>query len=149
MAEVTYLRFRNDNHRISLILFVIFVFTIIKFFTKDYKPYFGVYAFLSLLCLVTNIYFGRKATQMLHNAELRMNWFETEILKNFLITVLGVGTLYMFFVDGLYGICLLFKSFSWETLFIRIAVVVLGYKLAVSVANIQNALIWLSKDTWK
>jgi len=55
----------------------------------------------------------------------------------------------MFFVDGLFGIYLLFKSFSWGLLLVRIAVIVLGYKLAVSVANIQDALKWLSNHTWE
>jgi len=43
----------------------------------------------------------------------------------------------MFFVDGLFGIYLLFKSFSWGLLLVRIAVIVLGYKLAVSVAKLR------------
>ena len=149
MATVTYDQLKREIAKTISILIIILGFAIYKMFKNQVNTEYYILAIGSFLCIVGNTYFSIKSTKMLVNKSLAMNLFEVSTLRPVLIIVQGLIPIYLFFYKGLFGIYLLFDSFDWFLLFFRLIIIVISYHLTVSVGKIQDALKWLSQNTWQ
>jgi hypothetical protein len=148
MAGVTYVKFKEAIGKITFILITIIVFLsykVLKGNSTDEHIGILILAFLYLIAL-RSFYFT--AYKMLKDPKIRMNSTQKIIYDLSLIIGLGFFVLYLFAYKGVYGIYQLFSSFSWFLLILRIVIIIISGKLALAVATLQDALKWLSNETW-
>lgn len=149
MEKITYIQFRMDVNKVSLILFLFVSFIAYKLISGEVTiEYISIGGF-SLLCFFALNYFHKEAKKMLSDPRYQIGKMTVNLLEITVIGILGVLTLYILLKKGLYGLYTLIKSFDLFLLFFRFAITYLSFKLLASVANIQEVLKWLKSNTWE
>ena len=138
MERVTYIEFTRKAGESFFILAGIIIFSIYKLFIGglDYEYILiGVIAFIGIVAVVR---LGVIAKEALRSEDFQISYIDFDITGNVVILGLGLLSFYIFFVKGLYGIYLLFDSFSWALLFFRFVIIVLSFRLVHAVDKIQT-----------
>lgn len=148
MATVSYDKFKEDTGKAFLILMVILGFTTFKFVTGHVTTEYILIFAVSLFSIIAIRSFLIYSKKMMEDPNFRMSAFTIAVLHFVLTICLGVLSIYIFAIKGVYGTYQLFSSFSWFLLFFRIVIIVISVILANAVSNIQTVLTWLSKNTW-
>jgi hypothetical protein len=148
MAGITYERFQEDSIKTILILVGIICFLIFKFI----KGTFSIEYILMFVCSITSIFALRTflvhSKKMIEDQSYRMSSITITYLNFILIICLGLLSLYIFAIKGVYGTYKLFSSFSWLLLIFRIVVIIASSILMLAVERIQDVLKWLTINTW-
>lgn len=135
---------RHDTKKATFWLLLLFGFMIYRFIVVGINAESVILTALISMSLIALLFFYVIISKMRSNRK-QINFVAIDVLKEILVTGLGLFTLYLFVIKGIYGIYLVFKSFDWLTLIISLVIIFVSYKLASSVANIQDALKLFSK----
>lgn len=135
---------RYDTKKATFWLLLLFGIMIYRFIVVGINAETVILTALISMSLIALLFFHVIISKMRFNRK-KINFVAIDVLKEILVTGLGLFTLYIFVIKGIYGIYLVFKSFDWATLIISLVIIFVSSKLALSVANIQDALKLFSK----
>lgn len=138
MESVTLQEFNRQAGKAIIILVIFIGFSIYRIVKNTY----GFDHFVIIGVSVAGIVGIRQllliAEQRIESRSRKMKLWESALLGQILIFGLGILSIYIFIVKGVYGTYLLFNQFDFKTLLYRLAIIVASYQLVVAVSKIQT-----------
>lgn len=102
----------------------------------------------SILGLIAVSRLGIISKLALSEPDFKLKNYDHFFTGEVLIISLGIMSIYLFFVKGLYGLYELIHSFSWFLLFFRIMIIVLTFKLVSAVSVLQTVYKSIERKTY-
>lgn len=138
MGSVTHSKFREDSKKAGGILGIVMVVCIYKISKSTTILEYEIIFLCSLICyfgIRRLVYIGEQSFKI---AGYKITLLDSIIVGNIIILLLGVLSMYLFFVKGMYGLYKLLGDFSWTMLALRIFAVIFFHQLAYITYRLQT-----------
>ncbi len=138
MKSVTYSEYMGKTGESIIILVAIIVFCIYKLFKNSIDNEYIIIGTTSLIGIIAIGRLGSIVKKASQTDAFSISKIDSKITGLVIIYGLGLLSIYIFLVKGLYGIYLLFDNFTWTLLAIRVIIIFLSFRLVLAVSKIQT-----------
>jgi len=144
---ITYQKFKRECGKAFTILLLFIVFSVVKIIKDITNTEYIIILIVSVLCTIGIRGLIYMAEQKLEGNKKSLEIWKSIIYEWILILLLGLLSLYVFIVKGIYGIYLLIKHFTVGGLIYRIIVIAIAYQLIVATSVIQSVFKSLNNES--
>lgn len=140
MKSITHEEFSKNCGKALIVLFAIIIYCIYSYFKYGFDLFNTITFISSIICLLGVRRISIVGEKTITNKRYKINSADSITLEQIIILILGVLSIYIFAIKGVYSFYKSFGNLSFISIVYHLGIIVSGFQLVSATSNIQTVL---------